>query len=80
MKKYKENIDKLYEQEGFGFMEAGKTYVSKKGSKMTVESITIDANALVPDVVVKYKFETPEGKSGEESNRYSVFVDMIRNS
>lgn len=80
MKKYANDINKLYEQEGFGKLETGKTYVSKKGSKLTINEMYIDANSLVPDVIVDYKFLTPEGKEGEESNRYEVFVDMVRNS
>jgi len=80
MKTYANNIGKLYETEGFGLIESGKMYVSKKGSKLSVKDIYIDANAITPDVLVKYSFKSPDGKEGEETNRYTVFVDMIRNS
>jgi hypothetical protein len=80
MKNYTAHVGKLYEEEGFGLIETGKTYVSKKGSKIAIQDIFIDANALVPDVYVKYTFESPEGQKGEEKNRFTVVVDMIRNS
>jgi hypothetical protein len=80
MKKYTPNIGKLYEEVGYGLVEIGKTYVSKKGTKISVKDIYIDASALMPDVYVKYDFETPEGQKGEEKNRFTVVIDMIRNS
>jgi hypothetical protein len=81
MKKYTANIDKLYEAEaGFEKLEAGKAYTSKKGTTITIKSMVIDANSMVPDVFVNYKFETIEGQRGEETNRFTVVVDMLRNS
>jgi hypothetical protein len=80
MKIYKDDLNKLYEAEGFGIMTIGKTYLTKKGSKITIDDIYIDANSLVPDVYVKYTFESPDAKKGTEKNRFTVLVDMIRNS
>ena len=80
MRQYTQNVGKLYEEEGFGLIESGKTYVTKKGTKITITDIYIDASALVPDVYVKYDFITPDEQKGEEKNRFTVVVDMIRNS
>jgi hypothetical protein len=80
MKSYKNNIGKLYEEVGFEKIESGKTYISKKGMKLKVKDIYINASSLVPDVYVEYDYETPEGSKGEEKNRFTVVVDMLRNS
>jgi len=81
MKKYTTEIGKLYESEaGFDKIEAGKTYTSKKGSTLTIKEIYIDANSLVPDVYAVYDFKTEEGQEGSETNRFTVLVDMLRNS
>lgn len=81
MKKYTSEIGKLYESEaGFTKIEIGNTYTSKKGTKLTIKNIYIAATSLVPDVYVDYDFETQDGQKGEENNRFSVVVDMLRNS
>jgi hypothetical protein len=81
MKTYTQNIGKLYEAEaGFEKIENGRTYISKKGTKLKIKSIYINASSLVPDVYVDYDYETADGQKGEEKNRFSVVVDMLRNS
>lgn len=81
MKKYTSNFNKLFEAEaGFEKIERTKTYISKKGTKLKINDIYIDANSLVPDVYVDYDFETQEGQKGTEKNRFTVVVDMLRNS
>jgi hypothetical protein len=81
MKTYTQNIGKLYEAEaGFEKIENGRTYISKKGTKLKIKSIYINASSLVPDVYVDYDYETTDGQKGEEKNRFSVVVDMLRNS
>jgi hypothetical protein len=79
MKKYTENIEKLYENVGFEKIEAGKTYTTQKGGKVTIKSIFIDATQEVSEAYVTYDFETQEGQKGEETNRFGIVVDVIRN-
>lgn len=79
MKKYTQNIEKLYETVGFEKIEKGKTYITGKGGKVTVEDIYIDATNEQAETYVSYDFETSEGQKGKETNRFSVLVDMIRN-
>jgi hypothetical protein len=78
MKKYTQNIEKLYETVGFEKIEKGKTYVTGKGGKVTVNDIYIDATNELAEAYVSYEFETNEGEKGKETNRFSVVVDMIR--
>lgn len=81
MKSYTTGIGKLYESEaGFDKLEIGNTYTSKKGTKITIKNVIIDAYSLVPDVMVYYEYESEEGQKGEEHNRFTVVVDMLRNS
>jgi hypothetical protein len=79
MKKYTTNIGKLYENVGFEKIEAGKTYTTQKGGKVTVKSIFIDASQEVPEAYATYEFETQDGQQGEETNRFGIVVDVIRN-
>lgn len=79
MKKYSENIEKLYENVGFEKIEKGKIYVTQKGGKVTINDIFIDAVEQNPEVYVDYAFELVDGKTGTETNKYGVVVDMIRN-
>jgi len=79
MKKYTQNIGKLYENVGFEKIEAGKTYTTQKGGKVTIKSIFIDATQEVAEAYVTYNFETQEGQRGEETNRFGIVVDVIRN-
>lgn len=64
--------------QGFEKISIGLTYTSAKGNKMTIKDIYIDANSLVPETYVVYNYETVEGKKGEEQQRFTVFVDMLR--
>jgi hypothetical protein len=80
MKKYTENISKLYESVGFEKIEKGKTYTTSKGGKVTIDDIYIDATQEVAEAYVSYNFETQEGQKGSETNRFNVVVDMIRNN
>ena len=79
MKKYVNEIGKLYEQVGFGKLETGKAYVTKKGSKLTISNIFIDASALVPEAMVEYTSDTSEGKTEKHVDKLEIFVDKIRN-
>jgi len=80
LKKYS-SIEKLNEAEaGFTTIKVGDTYTSKKGMKMTIKEIFINAESLAPDAYVSYSFETQDGQTGEETNRFTVVVDMLRNS
>lgn len=79
MKKYTENISKLYETVGFEKIESGKTYTTQKGGKVTIKNIFIDATQEVSEAYVTYQFETQDGQKGEETNRFSIVVDVIRN-
>lgn len=78
MKKYTQNIEKLYETVGFEKIEKGKTYITAKGGKVTIDDIYIDATNELAETYVSYEFETNEGNTGKETNRFSVVVDMIR--
>jgi hypothetical protein len=79
MKKYTDNIAKLYETVGFEKIEQGKTYVTAKGGKVTIDNIYVDATQEIAEAYVAYSFETQEGQKGNETNRFSVVVDMLRN-
>ena len=78
MKKYTENISKLYETVGFEKIEKGKTYLTSKGGKVIVNDIFIDATQELAEAYVNYKFETSDGQEGTETNRFSVVVEMLR--
>ena len=78
MKKYTQSIEKLYETVGFEKIEKGKTYITGKGGKVTVEDIYIDATNEQAETYVSYEFETSEGERVKETNRFGVVVDMIR--
>lgn len=78
MKSYKKDISKLYETVGFEKIEKGKTYLTAKGGEVKVNDIYIDATGETPEVFSVYEFRDPEGKSGTETNRYSVLVDILR--
>lgn len=81
MKPYSEHISKLHEAENaIKKIAVGKTYVSKKGNKLTINEIFIDAQSMNPDVMVVYSFETENGQKAIEENRFTVVVDMLRNS
>jgi hypothetical protein len=80
MKKYTQDINKLYETVGFEKLEKGKTYVTSKGGKVTVKDIYVDASQEIAEAYINYDFETQEGQKGTETNRFNVVVDMIRNS
>jgi len=79
MKKYTTSIGKLYESVGFEKIEKGKTYVTQRGGKVEIKDIFIDATQEVAEAYVTYSFETQDGKQGEETNRFGVVVDIIRN-
>ena len=78
MKKYTQDIEKLYETVGFEKIEKGKSYTTGKGGKVTIEDIYIDATQELAEAYVNYEFETNEGEKIKETNRFSVIVDMIR--
>ena len=78
MKKYTQDIEKLYETVGFEKIEKGKTYTTGKGGKVTIEDIYIDATQELAEAYVNYEFETTDGETLKETNRFSVVVDMIR--
>lgn len=79
MRKYTENISKLYENVGFEKIESGKTYTTQKGGKVTIKDIFIDATQEIAEAYVTYEFETQDGQKGEETNRFGIVVDVIRN-
>ena len=79
MKKYSENIAKLYENVGFEKIEKGKTYTTQRGGKVTIKDIFIDATQEAAEAYVTYEFESQEGQKGSETNRFGVVVDLIRN-
>jgi len=79
MKKYSAYSPLNEAAPGYDNMTVGGTYTSKKGNKMKILSIHIDASSLVPDVFVNYEYTTSDGKTGKEENRFSVFIDMLRN-
>lgn len=79
MKKYTTSIGKLYETAGFEKIEKGKTYLTAKGGKVTINDIFIDATQEVSEAYVSYSFETQDGQKGSETNRFGVVVDMLRN-
>ena len=79
MKKYTQNIAKIYESIGFEKIESGKTYTTSKGGKVEINEIFIDATQELADAYVTYKFEDVNGEKSVETNRFSVVVDLIRN-
>ncbi len=79
MRKYTEEIEKLYESEkGFCTIEVGKTYEGKNGNKLSIKKIWINANSNKPCVEVEYNYETSEGKKGSEKNMFETVVEMLR--
>jgi hypothetical protein len=78
MKKYSENISKLYENIGYEKIESGKTYTTSKGDKITINEIYIDATNEIPEAYVDYKAEMTNGETVEEKNRFGVVIDIIR--
>jgi hypothetical protein len=78
MKKYSEEISKLYEAIGFEKIESGKTYTTSKGGKVYVKSIYIDATNEAAEAYIDYTFEEVTGEKKEETNRFSEVVDLIR--
>lgn len=79
MRKYTTSIGKLYEAVGFEKIEKGKTYITQKGGKVEITDIFIDATQETPEAYVTYSFEAQDGQKGEETNRFGVVVDIIRN-
>lgn len=78
MKKYTENISKLYEAIGYEKIEAGKTYTTANGDKITVKEIYIDATTEIAEAYATYSIEKTSGEKLEESNRFGIVVDIIR--
>lgn len=78
MKKYSEEISKLYEAIGFEKIESGKTYTTSKGGKVFVMSIYVDATNEAAEAYITYTFEEINGEKKEETNRFSEVVDLIR--
>ena len=79
MKKYSEEISKLYEAIGFEKIEKGKTYNTSKGGKVFVKDIYIDATNENAEAYIAYTFEDVNGEKKEETNRFGEVVDLIRN-
>jgi hypothetical protein len=78
MKKYSQEITRLYEAIGFEKIESGKTYTTSKGGKLYIKSIYIDATNETAEVYVNYNFEDVNGEKKEETNRFNEVVDLIR--
>lgn len=79
MKKYSVDF-KLNESVGFERIERNKTYTTKSGGKVIIKDIYIDANSMIPDTYVVYDFESSTGEKVQETNRFTVLVDLIRNT
>ena len=77
MKKYSNDISKLYENIGYEKIESGNTYTTSKGDKITINSIFIDAIDEIPSVKVEYDIETATGEKETETNRFGLVVDII---
>ena len=80
MRKYTSDISKLYENIGYEKIEKGKTYTTAKGAKLTINDIFIDATSEMADAYVSYNLEKTEGEKVDETNRFGVVVDLLRNS
>lgn len=78
MRKYTTDISKLYESIGYEKIEAGKTYTTSKGDKITVNKIYIDATTEIAEAYIDYSAELVGGEQINETNRFGVVVDMIR--
>lgn len=78
MRKYTSDISKLYESAGYEKIEAGKTYTTSKGDKITVKSIFIDATTEIAEAYIEYEAELVNGEKINETNRFGVIVDMMR--
>lgn len=78
MRKYTTDINKLYESIGYERIEAGKTYTTSKGDKITIESIYIDATSEIAEAYIKYSAELVNGEKINETNRFGVVIDMLR--
>ena len=79
MKKYSDEITKLYEAVGFEKLESGQNYTTAKGGKLYIKSIYIDATNETAEAYVDYTFEEIGGNKKEEVNRFNQVVDLIRN-
>lgn len=78
MRKYTTHISKLYENIGYEKIEAGKTYTTSKGDKISIMNIFIDATQEIAEAYVVYSAELVNGEKIDETNRFGVVVDMIR--
>ena len=78
MKKYSNDIAKLYENVGFDKIETGKTYLNSKGNKITINNIYIDATNMVAEALVNFDFETNEGEKSSNTAKFSEVVEIIR--
>lgn len=78
MRKYTSDISKLYESVGYERIEAGKTYTTSKGDKITIKNIYIDATTEIAEAYIDYDAEMTDGENVSESNRFGVVIDMLR--
>ena len=78
MRKYTEHISKLYENIGYEKIEAGKSYTTSKGDKITVKSIFIDATQEIAEAYIEYEADLVDGQQISETNRFGIVVDIIR--
>ena len=78
-----ERLKMIFEKNHCAFdmstMGAGKTYTTQRGGKVTIKNIFIDATQEIAEAYATYEFETQEGQKGEETNRFGIVVDVIRN-
>ena len=61
MRKYTTHISKLYENIGYEKIEAGKTYTTSKGDKISIMNIFIDATQEIAEAYVVYSAELVNG-------------------
>ena len=80
MKKYSVSVHKLYEAVGFEKLEKGKSYTSKKNTKVSIEDMYIDATQEVPVTMIKYSFETQSGQKGNLTAPLEDIIETIRNN
>lgn len=78
MRKYTNDIQKLYEAIGYEKIEIGKTYTTERGDKVTVKNIYIDATNEDAVVYCEYEIETTIGEKSTEIGKFTVLVDIIR--
>lgn len=78
MRKYTNDIQKLYEAIGYEKIEIGKTYTTERGDKVTVKNIYIDATNEDAVVYCEYEIETTTGEKSTEICKFTVLVDIIR--